>query len=93
MKKDTLPIRYSVRYKVPCIQGTNSLPIWIPFDADPMEYARKTLSEVHPGGYEIVDLRLSRPYVNEMLSEKQKALNERYINRIISELSKNSTEN
>lgn len=89
MRPDRLPIRYTVRYTSPDIRGIYSLPIWIPFDADPMKYARGTLSKIYPNGYEIVDLRSS---VADMISDAQIELNEKYINRIFAELERISAD-
>ncbi len=89
MHQERSPIRYIVRYTSPDIRGFCSLPMWIPFDADPMKYARNTLSKIYPNGYEIVDLRSS---VADMISDAQIELNEKYINRIFAELERISVD-
>lgn len=79
MNQNDMPIKYIVRYTSPNIRGFCALPIWIPFNADPMTYARKTLDEICPNGYDIEDLRIP---IKETLSDEQLELNDKYLNRI-----------
>ena len=80
MNGNDLPIRYEVIYSRPSFVGFCSLPIWIPFNENPMEYARKTLEEIYPHGFKIEHMRIP---IKEMISDEQFELNNEHIGRIM----------
>ena len=76
-------IQYVVRYRAVGIWGIHSLPILIPVNVDPLQYAKAALDEIYPRGYDIIDMKL--PIV-EVISDEQLESNRKHINQIINML-------